>query len=277
MILKNYTYKKTKVNNWAEVFQNPCEITVRSIQTGTVEINKRGALNPNHPLVKDIDDEELEVPIQAYWVHHDEEGDFLLDTGIDASYITHPRGRLEGSAVDEFKLGKHENIAYHIQDHGIELKMVFLSHLHADHAAGLRELPNDIPYVISKGEFSEYHPEMEGDYLGGLDELYEIDFLQAPEIPPIGPSADLLGDGSLLAILTPGHTPGHMSFLVNRIDGPVLLSMDAIFINENLELGVAPSDYTWDVGKAQETLERIVEFQKKYTQLQVCPGHDAKN
>ncbi len=113
---------------------------------------------------------------------------------------------------------------------------------------------------------------MEGDYLGGLDELYEIDFLQAPEIPPIGPSADLLGDGSLWAILTPGHTPGHMSFLVNRIDGPVLLSMDAIFINENLELGVAPSDYTWDVGKAQETLERIVEFQRSILNSKYAPA-----
>ena len=275
MRLKNYTYKKTKVNNWAEVFQNPCEITVRSFQTGTVKINRRGTINPDHPLAGDIQEEELEAPILAYWVHHEDKGDFLLDTGLDSSYLTDPRGGLEGPAVDEFKLGEHENIAHHIQDNDIKLKMVFLSHLHADHAAGVRELPKDIPYVIAKGEYEGYQPDIHGDFLEGLEELYELDFLKATEMSPLGLSVDILGDGSLWAILTPGHTPGHISFLVNGMEGPVLLTMDAAFIQENLEMGVAPIDYTWDVEKAQETLDKIMGFLKEYTPVKVGAGHEA--
>ncbi len=274
MRLKKYTYRKTKAGNWTEVFQNPCQVTVRSFQTGTVKINRRGTLNPDHPQAGDIREEELEVPILAYWVHHEEKGDFLLDAGLDASYILDPHGGLEGSAVDEFKLGEHENVSYHIRDNNIKLKTVFLSHLHADHAAGVRELPKNISYVVSKGEYGVYQPDVHGDFLEGLEELYEMDFSQATELPHLGPCVDLLGDGSLWAISTPGHTPGHISFLVNGMEGPVLLGMDAAFIHENLERGVAPSDYTWDVEMAQDTLEKIIEFLREYPQVRVGAGHE---
>jgi N-acyl homoserine lactone hydrolase len=85
---------------------------------------------------------------------------------------------------------------------------------------------------------------------------------------------DLLGDGSLWAIHTPGHTPGHSSFLVNGLEGPVLLAMDAAFIPENLEMGVAPSDYTWNVDLAQKSLEKIIEFLGEYPQVRVVAGHE---
>lgn len=274
MKLLNYPYTKTEDLNWSEVFQNPCNITVQSFQTGTVKVNRKGTINPSHPLAADVREVELEVPILAHWVHHKEKGDFLLDAGLDAYYLTDPRGGLKGSAVDEFKLGERENIASYIQANHIKLKTVFLSHLHADHAAGVRELPENIPYVVAKGEYAGYQPDIHGDFLEGLGELYEIDFSPAPEIPPLGPSVDVLGDGSLWAIWTPGHTPGHLSFLVNGMTGPVLLTMDAAFIHENLERGVAPSDYTWDVAKAQETLEKIVIFLREYPQVQVGAGHE---
>lgn len=274
MRLKNYPYKKAKVNSWDEVFQNPCNITVESLKTGTVKINRRGTLNPDHPLAVGVQEEELEVPILSHWVHHEDKGDILLDTGLDASYIKDPCGGLEGSAVDEFKLDKYENIAYYIHDNDIKLKMVFISHLHADHAAGVRELPKDIPFVVAKGEYEEYRPKIHGDFLEGLEELYEIDFSQASKLPPLNLSVDILGDGSLWAIRTPGHTPWHMSFMVNGMDRPVLLAMDAAFIHENLEMGVAPSDYTWDVEKTQETLEKIIRFLREYPQVRVGAGHE---
>ena len=37
--------------------------------------------------------------------------------------------------------------------------------------------------------------------------------------------------------------PWHVSFIVNCLEGPILLTIDAVFVNENLKLGVAPSDY----------------------------------
>lgn len=275
MKILNYPFIKIEDLNWSKVFQNPCNIHVSSFQTGIVKINRWGTINPDHPLTTDVQEGELEIPILAHWVHHEGKGDFLLDAGLDASYITDPCGGLVGSLVDEFKLGEHENIIYHIQEYDIKVKMVFLSHLHADHAAGVRELPKDIPYVVAKGEYAEYHPEIHGDFLEGLLELYEIDFSHAQDMHPLGCSVDLLGDGSLWAIWTPGHTQGHMSFLVNGMEGPIILTMDAAFIHENLERRVAPSDYTWNVEKAQESLDKIIEFLNEYPQVRVGPGHEA--
>ncbi len=44
----------------------------------------------------------------------------------------------------------------------------------------------------------------------------------------------MFGDGSVLILSTPGHTPGHQSLLVNlRKTGPVLLSGDAAHFKDN--------------------------------------------
>lgn len=274
MKLLNYQYKKNSQLSWVEVFQKPCPIGVHTLQTGSVIINLKGTLNPDHPRARDVEDQEMEVPILAHWIHHQEKGDFLLDVGLDSSYLKDPCGGLEGTSVDEYLQEENENIAYHLEKKGINLKMVFLSHLHSDHAVGVRELPKNIPYITGKGEYEEYQPEIHGDFLEGLVELFEIDYSRAQNMPFLGPSVDLLGDGSLWAIHTPGHTSGHSSFLVNGVDGPVLLAMDAAFIRENLKLGVAPSDYTWNTEVAQETLEKILTFLRLYPQVRVGVGHD---
>lgn len=273
MKLKTYTYQKNSMENWEEVFENPCNIHLTSFQTGTVKISRRGTLNPGHPLARDVEEEEVEVPILAYWIHHRDKGDFLLDSGLDESYIHNPFGDLRGSSVDEFKLPEHQNIAYYIDKNDIKLKIIFLSHLHADHAVGIRELPKNIPVVVGHGEYEEYQPELHGDFMEGLDTLFEIDFSNAQEMPILGKCVDLLGDGSLWSIWTPGHTPGHMSFLINGMKGPILLTMDAAFIHENLERMVAPSDYTWDVTIAQKSLEKILKFLKMYPNVKVGVGH----
>ena len=41
---------------------------------------------------------------------------------------------------------------------------------------------------------------------------------------------DLYGDGTIKIIFTPGHSPGHQSFLINLPNtGPVLLTIDAAY------------------------------------------------
>ena len=274
MKIKPFPFEKSDYETWDEVFQNPIPVTMESFKTGVVVINRRGTINPGHPLAPVMADEELEVPILAHWVHHEKYGDFLLDVGLDSSYYLDPCGGLRGTTVDEYQQEKDENIAYHLTKHNINPKMVFLSHLHSDHAAGVRELPKDIRYVTGKGEYSQYQVEVHGDFLEGLNELYEIDYNHAQKMPYLGSSVDLLCDGSLWAISTPGHTPGHSSFILNGWGGPVLLTMDAAFIRENLVLGVAPSDYTWDVLIAQQTLEKILTFLEKYPQIIVSACHE---
>ena len=72
----------------------------------------------------------------------------------------------------------------------------------------------------------------------------------------------------------PGHSKGHLSFLINGLDGPVFLTMDACFIKDNLRLKIAPSDFTWDVKMAQKTLDMIIKFLEDYPEVRVICGHE---
>lgn len=281
---EQFKVKSSNFNDWEEVFKNPGHISVKSFITGHVTINKKGTLNPNHPNAENIEDEPLNVPIIVHLIHHHKFGDYFVDAGLDSSYYQNPHGEVKGLFAGLYKkLGfgdiyfqeKNQDIAYHIKKNSIELNGVFLSHLHSDHIAGIRELPKDIPYYVGKGEkYIDRKPFFYNDYLKGIEVLYEIDFSKAHNMPILGPCVDIFGEGSFWAIPTPGHTRGHMSFLINSIDGPILLTSDACFIKLGFEKGVGSSSYTDDVEMAQSSLNNLIEFKRVYPQIRVCPGHE---
>jgi Zn-dependent hydrolases, including glyoxylases len=281
---KTFDVKGHDFKNWDEVFNNPQKITVRSFITGYVLLNKRGALNPDHPKAGVIEDEVLETPVLAHWVHHAQKGDYLIDTGLDSSYQDDPHGNMKGIFsklfikaelfVDEYKQGKRQNIGHYIEKNEIKLKGVFFTHLHSDHIAGTRELPKDILYAVNKDEkYHDYKPLFYGDYLKGVKILHEIDFKEASDMPVLGKCVDVFGDGSLWAVSTPGHTKGHVSFLINAEKCPVLIAGDVCFIKSSFRNGVAPSSYTEDVKVNQKSFDKIMEFKKIYPQVEVFCGH----
>src|SRR5690606_41820310 len=57
-------------------------------------------------------------------------------------------------------------------------------------------------------------------------EIYSLSLHDALPISPFERVLDLLGDGSIWAISTPGHSPNHVSYLVNAESGPVLITGD---------------------------------------------------
>ncbi len=274
MKIKQFKVKNGPLRSWRKIFQNPRPVTLESFKTGSVNINRRGTINTEHPDAGYIRDEILNVPIKAYLIHHEEFGDFLLDAGLDISYVDDPRGGIHGDFIDEFFLHKNENIKFQLDSSKTELKAVFLSHLHSDHIAGIRELPKTIPYYVGRGELEEYQPEINDNFLSGVETVYEVDFSKLNKMPPLGRCADLLGDGSLWAVSTSGHSKGHISYLINGLEGPIFLTMDACFIRDNLKLKIAPSDYTWDIKMAQKTLDKIIEFLEEYPEVRVICGHE---
>jgi len=274
MKIKEFKIKKSRFKSWSEIFQNPRDVTLESFKTGTVNIDRRGTINTEHPEAGYIKDEVLNVPIISHLIHHKELGDFLLDAGLDKSYADDPYGGVKREFADEFFQEKNENIKFHLDSKKINLKGIFLSHLHADHIAGTRELPKNILYLVGKGEIEQYQPEINDDFLNGVETIYEVDFSKLEKMPPLGHCADLLGDGFIWAVSTPGHTKGHTSYLINGLDGPIFITMDACFIQDNLKLKIAPSDYTWDINMAQKTLEMIIEFLEDYPEVRVICGHE---
>ena len=274
MKVKQFHIKKNQMNSWTEIFKNPCPVTIETFVTGTVDINLRGTINIEHPDASYIEDIILTVPIKSYVVHHNKFGEFLLDAGLDKLYADDPKGGINSDLVDEFYQNKNDNIKFQLDKRKIKPRAIYLSHLNPDHIAGIRELPKDIPYFVGKGELEQYQPEKDGYFLDGVETIYEIDFSILDEIPPLGHCADLFGDGSLWAVSTSGHSIGHCSYLINGMDGPIFLTMDACFIMDNLKLKIAPSDYTWDIEMAQNSLDKILKFSEAFPQIKVICGHE---
>ena len=129
--------------------------------------------------------------------------------------------------------------------HGIamhEVRFVFASHLHADHIAGLRDLPraaiwcSDLALRSARGmgrisrlrkatlldllpdDFDSRHRSIEGLSMRALPHAWR----------EFGEGYDLLGDGSLYAVPLPGHARGQYGLLLRHDDDrEYLLAADA--------------------------------------------------
>lgn len=281
-----FLLKEPSYQAWDDVFSNPRPITVETFVTGESIISKEGAFNLAHPnaaAVKDVPTK-IRVPVLAHWLRHREFGDYLIDAGLDSSYQKSPRGRFRGLAA-RFFLGKSfqekgQDIASRLTEKQITVKGIFFTHLHFDHVAGAADLPRDasIHYIAGKNEpYLDIQKGIlfrSGEWLKGVDPLYEIDCSEGVDMPLLGKSVDIFGDGSLWAVSTPGHSVGHLSFLLNSDKGPVFITGDACFFDRSLENGIGPGKYSGNIEEAQRTLERIVEFARKYPQVNRVYGHE---
>lgn len=113
-----------------------------------------------------------------------------------------------------------------LEQHGLSAEKVshlILSHAHGDHCGGLAELGN-ITCLIQRQEIEtpagkkliSAFPEKKWQILDG--------------------EADLFHDGRLIAVPTPGHTPGHQSLLLTLDDGTrICLAADALYMDRALD------------------------------------------
>lgn len=114
------------------------------------------------------------------------------------------------------------DIAAQLQAHNAKLTAVYFTHMHVEHTAGAPALPKDIPYIAGKGTLANSYADIFGlcmKHLDGIEAISEIDFSAQPEVAGLGRVFDIFGDGTVWAIHTPGHSAGHMSFLVNTKEG----------------------------------------------------------
>lgn len=199
-------------------------------------------------------------PVNCYFV---EEEDSL--TLIDAALSFSAKGILNSAKA----IGK-------------PISKIVLTHAHGDHVGALDRLKEELPYVpvyISKRDSRL----MEGDR--SLDQHEDQNPIKGGVPKNLKTRATyLLEDGgtvgSLIAIETPGHTPGSMSFLDNRtkaiIAGDALQSRGGIAVAGDLKpFFPFPAFGTWSKKTALESARKIVSYQPEV--LAVGHGEMIKN
>jgi N-acyl homoserine lactone hydrolase len=159
---------------------------------------------------------------------------------------------------------------------------VVMTHLHIDHASAMSEFPN-ATFVFSAREWEAatdsrnwQHGYRTRQFDHGFD-YRTLDFEGAAgtdSYATFGRSFDLLGDGSIRAVYTPGHTHGHMS-VVLRLGGgrEALLAGDAIYTMHALQTGHRPFRIEEEhfFGRSLKEIQLYVETNPDAL---VIPGHD---
>lgn len=194
------------------------------------------------------------LPVNVFVIEH-REGVVLFDTGQDRAAVTDPN--YFPKRIDRFVNARMAQVDYE-PDETLEaglsrlgydpadVSKVIISHLHPDHVGGLKSLMRS-EILISSEEWatlSRPMPESRGVYpyhidLPGLSwSRITPEPLADPEIKPFETGHDIYGDGSLVVLPTPGHTPGSISLLVRRPGHvPLLLVGDLTYDDELLRRG----------------------------------------
>jgi glyoxylase-like metal-dependent hydrolase (beta-lactamase superfamily II) len=133
-----------------------------------------------------------------------------------------------------FELTAGDEAAAQLERLGISptaVRWVVLSHLHTDHAGGLAPF-SSAEVLVSRTEW-ELATGWRGRVRGYLPQHWPAGVVprlveaQGPALGPFPWSLDIAGDGSLVVVPTPGHTPGHLGLLV-RAERRWLLAGDLV-------------------------------------------------
>lgn len=270
----------TAAPDWTALFAAPRDVQVVPLLTGEIEVARSLLLDVAHPALDDHADRQMWVPVLAYLVRHRTAGDVLLDTGFDASFAASGHGNVGGVArFVRFARQPpgHDTAALVTQAGGDPraLRMIVLSHLHLDHTAGLPGLPSTVPLYAGPAATAHYEHMWyaPSDHFHDFPEIRTLDFSGLPGADP-GAAVDLLGDGSLFVVATPGHASGNVSFVVNGTGGPILLTCDASHTREGFARGVGPGKVV-DRAAADASLARLRRFAAAHPTVRVKAGHDA--
>ena len=233
---------------------------------------------------------EVRCHAPAFLLRHPTRGALLFDTGyapriLDA--FAHWPDRLYKYATPT-TLGLPALLQLdHFGLTAADVHTVIVSHLHADHVAGVKDFPT-ARFVIAREALALQQSVSGLDAVrrGVLQRLFPADFSQRATVidtcdgaplPFLGGTCDLLGDGSVQLVAMPGHARGQLGALVRTDRGDVLLCADGAWTSQAYREQRAPH---WITGAMQDdmpalrhTLTALHDFALARPDVTVLPTH----
>jgi N-acyl homoserine lactone hydrolase len=265
---------------------------VSIIRTGTVQIHPEHPVGTRKPLYWWLLTSRRWTPprpVNAYVIEH-AGGLILFDTGQDRASVTDDTyfpGGFTGFIYDRlarFDIGEEDTLTAQLGELGYtpaDVDTAILSHLHQDHIGGIAEL-KDADLIVSAAEWAQLAkaaPEPRGflrehiQIPGSTWRQISFEPASDPTLAPFTESLDVMGDGSLVLLPTPGHTEGSISLLVRReARPPLLLVGDLTYGAELLERRQVPG--VGNRRRLAETTGKVLALKKQMPDLVILPAHD---
>jgi N-acyl homoserine lactone hydrolase len=201
-------------------------------------------------------------PNYFYLVKHPQ-GNVLFDTGIRPDYLEHADS--VNSMEIEFQPEHHTD--KQLAQIGLapsDVTHLVLSHLHWDHAGGLVYFPDAKAYVQRLELEFAFDPAV-------YQQVYydRRDFDLPISWNELDGEHDLFGDGRVVIVPTPGHTPGHQALLVRTDNHTVFLLSDSAFEIEKMRKRVLPS-IVWNPDQIVASWDRIEQLEKEHQAELIC-------
>ncbi len=210
------------------------------------------------------------VPVPSFLVVHPR-GKLLFDTGVDCLAATDPVTslgkriaglfRMAGSA-DEVLPAQLARLGLGVDD----ITHVVNSHLHFDHC-GCNALFPRATFLLQRAELEAARAP--GSHAHARSWNHPLDYRAADG------EHDVFGDGSVVLLPTPGHTPGHQSMSVRvSADRTFVMTADACYTQAHLDRELLPGA-VWDSASMTASMNRLRKLGQR-SDTELIFGHDAR-
>lgn len=226
-------------------------------------------------------------PISVFVVEH-KDGLVLFDVGMTRRIKTDPEywpdriTRLINNKVFRFEIGPEDTLTRQLELAGYaasDVSKAVISHLHFDHVGCISEIPQaELLVAVEAWEHMlGPHPEREAvlrrdiDIPGAKWNQVEFEPVTDESLAPFTMAHDVMGDGSMVMLPTPGHMPGATSMLI-RTDPPILLVGDLCYSLKGLMEDIFPG-----IGEKEELAQsyaNVRALKENMPGLLIVPSHD---
>lgn len=191
---------------------------------GTVQVNMLGIFAQDDA----YKDQSKTFADAIYLIQHPK-GNILWDAGLSEDLIDQkPFTTPEGA----FTVSRKAGIEEQLKSIGLtpkDINYLALSHTHFDHSGSASKL-TDATWIVQEEEYNYVtSEEQQTANKANYDAIKDL-----KNIKKINGDFDVFGDGSIVIVSTPGHTPGHQSLFVDLdMTGPLFLTGDLYHMEES--------------------------------------------
>ena len=271
--------------------KGPAIRAVHTVRTGSVEQRPEHRFGTRKPLLWWVllSRRWVPAPIHCYVLEH-RRGLVLFDTGLDPAIVSDPRyidsalGRFLLHRLFRIHVGPEDALDRRLASAGFDasdVRAAAISHLHFDHIGGIAHVPQ-ATLLVSRDEWAQLsgsRPEREWVLREHIElagaRWQPIDFATTtdPLLAPFGGCYDVMDDGSMLLLPTPGHSPGSMSMLVRTANlPPLLLIGDLAYEVDMLMDDRVPG--IGDAPKLRASFAKVRALRERLPDLVILPAHD---